>query len=470
VTSPSTPRILVCVTCLLAVAAAQARAETKLTADDVARRAQATSYEVRARADERAAAESAVDQTMAAYLPRLSGAARYTRLSDVKATSLGMLVVAPGAQPGSTPDPSRMVAVPLEFPTIPNQVAAQASLQVPLSDYLLRIPQAHAAASGNARSAALTEKAARLRTGTEARVAYYLWLRARMQVHIAEQAVEQAHGHLEDVKHAAEAETASTADVLRVESQVATAELLLTRVRNLVVVSETQLRTLMHDPSTEPYASTEDLLAPLEDAPETAAAELLWSEAASQRLELRALDESAGAYRQQAKVALASGLPRLDAIGNAAYANPNPRIFPQDDHFRGTWDASVQLAWAPTDLPAAQAARRAAKARAAQLDDQRAALLDGIKLEVTQSAQALAEARAAIETARRGQRAAEESCRIRRVLFQNGRATSVELTDAETELTRARMELVGAQIDLRVAHARLVHALGRDSMVVKKAG
>jgi hypothetical protein len=43
----------------------------------------------------------------------------------------------------------------------------------------------------------------------------------------------------------------------------------------------------------------------------------------------------------------------------------------------------------------------------------------------------------------RGQHAAEESCRIRRVLFQNGRATSVELTDAEPELTRARMDLLG---------------------------
>jgi outer membrane protein TolC len=51
---------------------------------------------------------------------------------------------------------------------------------------------------------------------------------------------------------------------------------------------------------------------------------------------------------------------------------------------------------------------------------------------------------------------------VRQVLFQNGRATSVELTDAETELTRARMELVGAQIDLRLAGTRLRHALGRD--------
>ena len=146
-TSSSTTRVLICATCLLASApTVGARAETKLTADDVARRAQATSYEVRARADERAAAEAAVDQAMAAYLPRLSGVARYTRLSEIPTTSLGMLVVAPGAQPGSTPDPSRMIAVPLEFPTLTNQYLAQATVQVPLSDYVLRLPQARAAA------------------------------------------------------------------------------------------------------------------------------------------------------------------------------------------------------------------------------------------------------------------------------------------------------------------------------------
>jgi outer membrane protein len=92
----------------------------------------------------------------------------------------------------------------------------------------------------------------------------------------------------------------------------------------------------------------------------------------------------------------------------------------------------------------------------------RGQLLDAIGVEVTQAAEALAEARTAIESGRRGVGAAEESYRVRRVLFQNGRATSVELTDAETELTRARLDLVNAQIDLRLAQARLAHALGRD--------
>ena len=52
---------------------------------------------------------------------------------------------------------------------------------------------------------------------------------------------------------------------------------------------------------------------------------------------------------------------------------------------------------------------------------------------------------------------------MRRDLYANGRATSIELTDAETDLTQARLNAVGARIDQRVARVRLVHALGRDA-------
>src|SRR5262249_13519494 len=93
---------------------------------------------------------------------------------------------------------------------------------------------------------------------------------------------------------------------------------------------------------------------------------------------------------------------------------------------------------------------------------QRALAQDGIRVEVMQARQAVEEARVATATTRRGLEAAQESYRVRRVLFQNGRATSVELTAAETEPTRAPPEEPGASIALRIAAARLSHAVGRD--------
>jgi outer membrane protein TolC len=436
-----------------------------LTADEVSRRAAATSRDVEARGEERRAAEAGVDQAVAAYVPRLSGLGRYTRLSSLDEPTLGNVVVT-GA-PGPIAAGTQLLAVPLTFPVIVDQYAAQSTLQIPLSDYALRLPQLHAAARGNARAAALVEQASRLRAATDGKIVFYSWARARLQIGVAERAVAQARGHLKDAQAARETGSASKADVLRVEAQVASAELLLARAQAATAVLDQQLRTVMHDPGAQPYAIGEDLRAPPDPAgvaPALATPEdTLVREAVARRPETRALAESAAATRKQAWAVRAAGLPRLDAVGNATYARPNARVFPLKDEFRGTWDVSLQLSWAPTDLFATEASHSATMARSRQLDAQRAGAADAIRVEIAQAVQAVREAEASLRTSERGLAAAEESYRVRRVLFQNGRATSVELTDAETEFSRAQLEAIGARVDRRIAEARLVHAVGQDA-------
>ena len=58
---------------------------------------------------------------------------------------------------------------------------------------------------------------------------------------------------------------------------------------------------------------------------------------------------------------------------------------------------------------------------------------------------------------------------MRKELLNAERATAVELVDAETELTRARIAALNARVDLRVALAQLVHALGDDAVATKSA-
>jgi outer membrane protein TolC len=432
-----------------------------LTADEVARRAVDTSREVRARAEERAAADATVRQAQSGYVPRLSGVARYTRLSELEQPILGNIVVAPSGTTGPVTPGTPLVSIPLTFPLLVNQYATQATLQVPLSDYVWRLPKLTGAAKGNARAAALLEEAARLRGAADAQVSYYAWARARLQTVVAERAVAQARAHLKDVSAASATGTASKADVLRVESQVASNELLLTRARAATNVLEARLRTIMHDESGRPYEVGEDLRVITGGIAQRAEREQV-AGALQKRLEPRALSETAAATRAQASAARAAGMPRLDAVGSATYANPNGRIFPQKDEFRGTWDATVQLSWAPTDLFGTEAAHDTAAARARQIEAERAAVADGITLEVAQSREELAQAETALHTSERGLAAAEESYRVRRALFQAGRSTSVELTDAETERSRAQLEAISARIDHRIAQVRLAHAAGDD--------
>jgi outer membrane protein TolC len=436
-----------------------------LTADEVASRATQTSLDVSARRQERAAAEASVDQALAAFSPRLSGVARYTRLGALTPQNLTNLVVTDN-QPGENiTNLGQLQVQSLSIPLPFNNYLLQGTVQLPLSDYLLRFPKLYAAASGNARAAALIEMATRLKVATEARDGYYRWVRARLQAAVAHQALEQARGHLGDAEHAAGAGRVSRADVLRVESQVAAAELLVARAQHLTALAEDQLRTAMHDHPDRRYEIGEDIGAEVDLSGLAVPASLSawWDEAAARRLEPQAMREQVGSLHEQAEAARFSGLPRVDAVGNVTYANLNARISPLETNLQGTWDATIQLSWVPTELLSTEAAHRVSQARAAALEAQQAALLDGIRLEVTQAAQALIEAQTASGTNQRGLTAAEESYRVRRALFQNGRATSVELTDAETELVRARLEVIGAAIDLRIARAHLLHALARDA-------
>src|SRR5262249_13991715 len=101
------------------------------------------------------------------------------------------------------------------------------------------------------------------------------------------------------------------------------------------------------------------------------------------------------------------------------------------------------------------------QARAEEAQARRRGAEDSIRTEVAQNWQALQDARAAAQWSRRSLLSAEEAYRVRRELFQNGRASNVELTDAETDLTSSRFR-VDAEIDLRIAAVRLTHATGRD--------
>lgn len=446
-----------------------------LTSDEVARRAEATSIDVRIKEQAIAAAQARTRQAVLGWVPIFQMSARYTRLSDLTLPSLGSiggdsgsLVGAPGsiASSGQLVAPGtplvRIPPISLSFPIYLNVYDFKASLSVPISDYVLRVSQGIASASHSERAARIDEKAARLKIAADARVAYYQWIRARGQLVVAEQSLEQARGHLTDAKRAFEVGMVSKADVLRAESQTKAVELFVERAQSFVALAEEQLRVSMHDDGSRRFDIGEDLRVELPKVAGAENVEQLQAEAFEKRLELRALDATAWSLKEQEKIVRASNYPRLDAQGNANYTNPHPRIFPQQDKFTASWDLSLVLSWTPTELLGTSARSDELEQRRLQVETQKLMLRDGLRLEVTQAQQALRESELALETTAAGRMASEEAYRVRRELFRNGRATTVEVTDAETELTRARLEAINAHIDARVARVRLNHALGRD--------
>lgn len=433
-----------------------------LTAEEVAKKAVKNSSQLLAKRRSLESADAQVDQVTARFIPSLALSASYTRLSDIDQPNLGMVAAPTDQTPGLLPPGAQLVAVPLAFPVVLDNFMLQAQLRVPLSDYVLRTSQAVSGAKQAKLASELDERATRLSVARDAKVAYYQWIRLQGMVFIARQSIEQAQGHLADSTNAFQAGLISKADVLRAESGLKNAELFAERAKSGVQLATVRLRVLMKDDSSKTYELGENILAPRAALPGILNEDAAYREASQSRLELKQLSASEQSLREQASVTSADNYPRLDAQAAAQYSNPNQRIVPARADFVGTWEAGVVLSWTPTNIFGARAGAHSLDAKAAEVAAQRQALLDNLRMEVSQALSAEHDALFTVAASEHTLAAAGEGYRVRRELFRSGRATIVEVTDSETELTRARLELVNAHVDLRIAQVELSHVLGRD--------
>ena len=166
-----------------------------LTAEVVAQRAAETSYSAKAAQENVRAAAARVDQAWAAYLPRLTGTFKYTRLSDFTPPSFGTGSIVATPAPAGTPNPTPTIAAGFSVPLVLNNWSLEAQVVVPISDYFLRINQAYSAATKSQEAARFDVVSAKAKAATEGKLAFYNWLRARGSVIVAEQSLEAARTH-----------------------------------------------------------------------------------------------------------------------------------------------------------------------------------------------------------------------------------------------------------------------------------
>jgi outer membrane protein TolC len=448
-----------------------------LTAEQVGVRAAATSWNAKASQENLRAAAARVDEAWAGFLPRLSGVAKYTRLSVITPPNLGRIVIGlpqntpASAIPGNAEDlgtvtnptngqQRELFSIPLQFPVVVDNWLLQGTLTVPISDYFLRIDQNYTSATHSRDAAEWDLAGARALAASNGRVAFYTWLRARGGVTVAVQALNDQRAHLRDARNQFDVGNASKADVLRAETAVSSAGLALVQAENFASLSEKQLRVALHVADEIPLVPGEDLDAPLPaQAPNLQG---LIAEAVRQRAEVKSADANAASARDQAAAAGSTRYPNLSAFADGIVANPNPRIFPQSQTWFASWDVGAQITWSPNDVLTANGAVNDAEARAAVIDANKQTTRDGIEVEVTQDWQSVREQDFAILSSTRELASAQEAYRVQRELFNNGRGTSATLTDAETDLQRARLDLLNAKTNARIARAQLDHALGRD--------
>jgi outer membrane protein TolC len=443
-----------------------------LTSKQVAERALSTSIQLRAAAAQVDVARANTDRVFYNSLPRVSALARYTRLSPVDQGAFGPgsgSLVATSEPSGPLAPGAPLFAIPasaFSFPQILNQYLLQATLNVPLSDYLFSTGDASEAAETNERAQELSRDATRHTTQMQAKLLYYDWVRARLSMVVAEKSVEQGQASLQTARTAFDAGRVSNADVLNAESRLAGSELAVERARTQVAVNEERLRVVMHDPIGKHYEIGEDLFVDPKLQKKKSFADL-YAEAKTRRLELRSLDAAMQSLASQVHVANAKGLPKLEAFGNAYYARPNQRYIPQRDEWQPSWDVGLQLSWSPNDLGTTRSDSRILEAERLKLMAERDRLVDSLQQEVLEAYTALKEAEFGVGIAERNLIASEEAYRVLQLQYAHGRATSLALLDSAARLLQARIDVINVRVAQRMAKVVLEHAVGRD---VKQTG
>jgi outer membrane protein len=417
-----------------------------LTARDAGRRAAQTSVQAEVDREKTLLAQNDRRRVIWETVPRLTVTGTVARLSPVEAApfALGGIVIPP-------------------FPSPETTYLVNARLTVPFTDYLLRMVRALNGTDSNERATVLTERATRVTVAANAKLYYYDWVRARLARVVSEQSLEQARAQLVRVQAMQAVGQAAEADLQQALAFQADAELVLAQSGTQQIVAEERLRMALHAEPGETLRVGEDVLATFDGAEEPRQLQDLYQEADSQRLELQAINHHREAAEQLRAIEATRALPRLEGVGSFTYANPNPRVFPQQENWDSSWDVGLSMIWSVNDLGTSGTSAEVARSQRDQLSQQRRQVQEGIYLEVASAYHSLAQARLSIGTAEQGERAAVAAFRARVQLEEQGMATALELMLVQNAAVRARLNLINAHIALRVSRVQLDHALGRDA-------
>jgi outer membrane protein TolC len=409
-----------------------------LQPDDVVAKAVTTSASVAASRAEIAEASARLDQAFAAYFPRLTLMASYTRVNEVDLTIPGF--------PGGG------------FPQQLNQYALSAGLEVPVSDYILRLTQAYSAASADVESRELQTEAKRIEVRAQAKAAYFNWVRAQGRAVVTGMSTALSRRHLEDAQATFAAGVISGADVSRFEARVAQARHFLNSAIGAERVLAMQLRRIMHVELDAPLVIGIDVMTAPPDKQKRTLPQLL-DLAQRSRLDLKALRRSVKTFEGIESTTRAGYYPKLTGFANGLYASPNPRVITSTD-FAFTWNLGARLSWTINDTFQTMGAVAEAEAKTAQVSEQLRAVEDSVVLAVTASYYDIETARSAIDAAEKREEAAKKSLDARRKLFRGGRATATDIIDSEAELFEARLQRVDAHVNVLVGRANLEQSVG----------
>ncbi len=258
-----------------------------------------------------------------------------------------------------------------------------------------------------------------------------------------------------------EAGLATVADVYRAETQVAQAQLNLTRSRGGLEKARGALASAAGLPVNAGLR-----IQRLEGEPRitevTESLDSLLTRAKASRADLIAAEAQARAARSQADAAARAGFPTISvnaSTGATFFRHDNPRA----DTNSISLNVSIPLF---TGFRQTYALRQA-EARAAQSEASRDALTRQTELDVWQSFYDVRTAADGVSTTAVQLKAAQQTAEATLARYQSGFGSLLDLITAQLDEANARVQRIQSYLDWFVAVARLNYAIGSDDKIMQ---
>ena len=292
--------------------------------------------------------------------------------------------------------------------------------------------------------------------------AYYQLLGVEALVRVNEQSLKNNQTALDAAQRRRESGLATVADVYRAETQVAQAQLNLTRSRGDLEKAKGQLAAAVGLPVSGALR-VQPLSGPPQVRETVASLDELLEQAKRTRPDLVAAEAQARSARANAKATSAAGLPSIEIAGTAGHSmfNHNP---PAVTNYQLALNVRIPLFSGFRDTYSV----RQAEAQASQAEAARDILYQQAQLDVWLAYYDLQTAVGGTSSTEAQVRSAEQTAQATLARYQGGFGSILDLITAQQDESNARVQRIQSYLDWYTALARLAYAIGQTDLITGK--
>lgn len=284
------------------------------------------------------------------------------------------------------------------------------------------------------------------------KVAYWNYAKSLRVKETIEKNIIQVKSRMQDLENLYNNGLATNNEVLKVRVQLSNFEILLLDAANNIDISLYNLNNILGIPVNtrlEPKAIIEL------KQPEIPKLEELIKASKQNRSDLKSLDYRIKSGEAGITLSKAGWYPQLNFTANYLYANPNSRIFPSVEKFKGTWDLGITLSYDIWNWKLTSYQTKQAEANLEQTRIAKELTENNIDLEVSQNYKSLLSVTAKMKLTKETVEQAKENYRVTNEKYKSGLLLNSEVVDAETSLLLAEINNITTIADYLIVIARL---------------